>query len=356
MNVLQVASSLRDWGGIERYVHYLADGLTSRGHGVSVACPPGSPLHQRVNVPVREIGISSRWDLRAISAYRRLLRAERFDIAHVHFSPDFLMPVLAARFPGGPKVVLTRHLALRWSRKKAKAFVRRFDHIVPVSDAVRVRLAESGIPESMMTVAKAGCPPLATTRSRDEARASLSLDPASFVIGSFGRLVPEKGVQTLIAAIPHLPETVVIEVFGDGPAKAELESAALGHVGRIRFRGKIADVADAMSAMDAIAIPSTWEEAFPYAALEAMSLGRPLIASHIGGLPEMVREGETGWLFEAGSAEDFARVASEMASQRDEARRRGERGRAWQSAEFTIDAFAERMERVYERVVGNSAS
>src|SRR5947208_441728 len=105
MKILEVASSLREWGGIERYVLYLTQGLTERGHQVEVTCTPGSPLAQRLQSPHHRLALRGKHSLVALGRYVRLLRAGKFDLLHVHFSPDFLMPAYAARLTGRAKVV-----------------------------------------------------------------------------------------------------------------------------------------------------------------------------------------------------------------------------------------------------------
>lgn len=344
MKVAQVGSSLFDWGGIERYVAYLSQGLSDRGHQVKILAPAGSPLADRATVPLVGISLRGQFRFDRLGAFLRAFRGEAFDVAHVHFSPDFVVPAIAARLAKVPLIVMTRHVALPWSPGKVRRYLRLFDHIIPVSHAVERHLSASGVPADRMTVAKAGCSPLAPSQPRDDARRALGLATDDFAAGIFGRLVPEKGVDVLLAASGLAPEGVRIEIFGEGPQEAALRKASDP---RTTFRGFVPDVADAMAAMDAVVIPSVWEEAFPYAALEAMSVGAPLVASRVGGLPEVVEEGVTGLLFEKGSAEGLARCLAELAGDRARAGRMGEAGRALHRAEYTLEKMAERIEAVF---------
>lgn len=340
--MLQVASSLYDWGGIERYVVFLAAGLRDRGHHVEIVAPPNSPI-TRMEGSVLELGLQNKLDLRGLAKYVRLFRQERFDVIHGHYSPDFVVPAYAARLTKQPLLVMTRHLATSWSRPKARLYSKLWHRIIPVSHAVERRLREAGISANQMMVAKAGMPEPFLRSTAQETRLTLGIGPKDFVVGSFSRLSPEKGVDVFVRAL-GLSKGTVGCVFGDGSQRQELEDLARGKP--IRFFGQIPDVSDAMKAMDAVVIPSLWEEPFPFSALEAMALGRPLLASDIGGLPEMI-DGQNGWLFKTGSAEILAEKISLLATDPQLRTRLGAHGRARFEREFTVGAMAERIEAVY---------
>lgn len=341
MKVLQVASSLYEWGGIERYVVYLAQGLAANDHEVIVACPAKSPIANRYS-RTTAIEMRRKIDLRGFAGYLRLFRAHRFDVVHGHFSPDFTLPAYAARMTKQPFTLMTRHLAGRWAPAKARAYARLWNHIIPVSHAVERRLLESGIPASQMTVAKAGVPAPQPTKPRYAARQELGIPTDEVAVGSFGRLVPEKGIEVLINGIDGVPGARAY-IFGQGPSEATLKERAKGK--RVTFRGQVAEVADAMHSMDIVAIPSQWEEAFPYAALEAMALARPIVASRIGGLPEMVEDGVTGRLFTPGDPSSMAEAIQALAPPNPT----GAAGRRRYEAEFTLEHMVSRIEAVYAR-------
>jgi len=340
LRILQVASSLYEWGGIERYVVFLAQGLRERGHEVVVACPPGSAIGAR-NDGYVPIEMRRKFDFRGFAAYLKLFRSERFDVIHGHFSPDFTMPAYAARMTRQPLTIMTRHLATNWNKTQVRSYCGLWDHIIPVSDAVKRKLASSGVPLAKMTVAKAGLPAPVPTRTREAARVNLGIPEGVFAVGSFGRLVGEKGVEVLIDAIGSVPAGHAY-IFGSGPLEQDLKMRSRGH-NRVSFMGQIKEVADAMLAMDVVAIPSTWEEPFPYAALEAMALGRPIVASRIGGLPEMVDDGVNGCLFTPRNSAEMARALLSM----KEESAMGAAGHARYEREFTLPLMSERIEAVY---------
>jgi len=348
MKVLQVASSLKDWGGIERYVAFLTEGLIGRGIDTAVVCPWNSPLSEKT--PSRQVHFLNRaqYSIRTLVAFKRIATRESPEIAHIHFSPDFIMPARALRARSRAKLVMTRHLVLSWSASKVRRYTGLFDHIIPVSEAVQRKLAESGVPDGMMTVAKAGVPaPPVQSRSapgREE-----------LVIGFFGRLVAEKGVDVLLRSVSSLSK-VRIEVFGDGPAQPQLRELArtLGLGDRVTFHGFVSDVWPAMAEVDAVCVPSVWEEAFPYSVLEAMAIGKPVIASIAGGLPEVVIDRVTGRLFEKGNPDELAKALDELQNHREFLDPWGRRAQEIHAQDYTVERMAQRIEDVYKKVLDRS--
>ena len=347
MKILQVGSSLPAWGGIERYIVYLSEGLQERGNDVVVSCGPNTPLSQRVAVPQIPILNRRKLDFQAMGKYLRHFRANRYDVVHIHFSPDFLLPAIAARLTKQPCTIMTRHLVLPWSQTKVRLYDVLFDHFIPVSNAVQEQLEISGVPHHKLTVAKAGCPELLPSSQRTEQRHSLGIEDDVFSIGFFGRLVAEKGVDTILEASKVVEKRIRFEVFGDGPLSGPLAEQAQSLNAQVRFHGFRSDVPECLQAIDAVVIPSVWEEAFPYAALEAMSVGRSVIASRVGGMPEIIEEGSTGYLFNKRDADSLAAIASRLAQNPDENFEMGRRGQEVHRSTYTIQKMAERIEKVY---------
>jgi glycosyltransferase involved in cell wall biosynthesis len=352
MKILHIGSSLHDWGGIERYIVYLTGGLSARGHDVAATCPPDSLLSKRLTTPMHPVGLRSRANLLALVATTRILRRERIEVMHAHFSPDFLTAGVAAKLARTPITVLSRHIATHWSPAKITRLLRLYRHIIPVSEATRLTLEADGVPADRLTTVHSGVPGLRSRLNREEALAKLGLPCDRFWIGFVGRLEPEKGADVLIEACGMLPPAFGAALFGDGGARGTLETQIrkAGLESRVKLLGYMSDVVDGMAGMDVIALPSIWAEAFPFAALEAMSMGKPIIASAVGGLPEQIRHEESGLLAPPGNAEAFAHAIRRCREEPENALRWGAQARDTHAREFTVERFAERIEAVYKRL------
>ena len=151
-----------------------------------------------------------------------------------------------------------------------------------------------------------------------------------------GRLSPEKGLRTLIAAAAGAGRP--LHIAGSGPEETDLRRLAAGLGAEVRFLGHLGGEAlhGAIGAARALVLPSEWYENAPMSVLEAYAVGRPVIVSRMGGLPELVREGETGWTFASGDADDLAAVLGRVAAlPAAQIRRCGAAGRRWVEAEFS---------------------
>ena len=338
------------WGGIERYICNLGEGLTANGAHVVVACPEGTPLAERWTGQKVITKSPKGHRLTPTSQYLRILRSKKFDVIHSHYSPDFWATAVAARIARVPRIVLTRHLALPWALPKAKLMGHLYDQLICVSEAVQEELRTSGVPDKKLTVAKMGVQQLAPSATKQQVREKLNFQHNQFAVGFIGRLTVEKGVKTLLASLSQC-DSVDCHIFGDGPQRQELEALAQNSKsGVVTFHGQQSDVADAMEAVDIVIVPSEWKEAFPAVILEAMSLARPIIASRIGGIPEIITDSQNGLLFTPGSATELASSIMRLKSQPDFARLLGKNGKVTQIKEFTIKEMGVRFKNVYESI------
>lgn len=341
MRIAQVGSSLSDWGGIERYIWYLQTALRDRNHQVTVIAPPESRLIEMTQgVPLK---LAGKHAFSQLPAYVRLLRSQPFDVVHAHYSPDFVVPGIAARLAKVPTRVVTRHLANVWSNGKARLYANLWPNMIAVSDAVRSTLIQSGVSEHQVVTAYAGIPEFPRTPARANRR-------DKFEAGFFGRLVPEKGVDVLLQAAVNAPD-VRLHIFGDGPSEKELKGLAtsLGLGDRVVWYGRVPDVEGYVESMDVIVIPSIWAEPFPYSGLEAMAMGKAVIASNAGGLPEMIRDGTDGWIVAPSDPAALGGALTFASQNYVETLLRGENGRVRQQTEFTLPKFGERIEAAYLR-------
>ena len=260
-------------GGVGRHVVSLADGLRERGFGVTVAGPASTgrafsfPAYAEVEIGGRPHPVR---DARALARLRRL--AARADVVHAH---GLRAGALAVLTPG--PVVVTLHNAVEGQLGAVleRLVARRARLLLAASADLADRARALGATD--VRVSPVAAPALVAT----------GVDPGLGhpLVLAVGRLHPQKGYDTLIAALPLLGDAVVA-VAGDGPLAAPLRKAAP----QVRWLGRRDDVADLLAAADVVVLPSVWE-ARSLTAQEALRAGRPLVASAVGGLPELVRGG-----------------------------------------------------------------
>ena len=232
-------------------------------------------------------------------------------------------------------LMIAVHQTLRtWERTVAQ--------FIATSEFAKRKFVEAGFPESRIMV-----------------KPNFVLDPGGPGTGGgefvfVGRLTPEKGVRTLLAAMALTNPSVSLAVVGDGPLEAEVRSAAARDP-RIRYLGRIlqAEVLDLLGRATALIFPSEWYETFGRVAAEAFARGTPVIAARIGAVAEIVDDGRTGFHFQPGDARDLARVIDvahgspeKLASMRREAHREFE-------LKYTAKRNYELLMSAYGRAIAN---
>lgn len=310
MKICQFSSTSVDGG----YFEGLAQGLTSVGHelfyvSLREARPP-TWLERYPSITYRTLGTTARWQyLLAVLRLAHWLRRERVSILHLHLYDAGLVGLLAAFLAGVPVRLLSRHhldetwlLGTRLTVELDRWMARRADCVIVPTQAVRQHMLEKeALAEVQIEVIPYGfqfevltADELAGQRVRGE----LGLDGA-FVLGNVGRLVHNKGhrylFQAVKALLPEIPNLRVLLV-GDGE-RALIEGlvAELGLQEHVVFAGFRRDVAACMKAMDVLVHPSL-SESFGQVLVEAMCVGTPVVASAIGGIPEIVSHERTGLL------------------------------------------------------------
>jgi glycosyltransferase involved in cell wall biosynthesis len=245
-------------------------------------------------------------DLRALGALVRLMRHERSVIVHTHTSKAGFIGRLAARIARVPAIIHQPHghifyayygatrtalyiglerLAARWSDRLVTLTDRGIDEHLAVGIGRRSQFitVPSGVPTDELR---------ARAPERAAARRALGLPPDAFVVAAVGRLVPVKGFDLLVQALPALLEALpdaLVLVAGDGPERERLAVRAerLGVRDHVRLLGSHTDVVEVLAAADVLAAPSR-NEGMGRALVESMALGVPVVASAVGGIPAVV--------------------------------------------------------------------
>lgn len=326
-------------GGAEVLLLHLATELARRGYRVVPVGPANGVgwLGERLRaegLEPRTFTLRRAIDPGCVRGLLRLFRTEGVDIVHSH---EFSMAVYggaAARIAGIPHV-FTMHggtaFADRWRRRAAlRSIARSSRSIVAVSDATRSHLARVlHLPEERIRVIENGVPAPHGTASRIRRELALAGDePLLLAVGSLYRV---KGHAILLDALarlkdarPHLGWTLAIAGRGEEEAALRRFADEQGIADRCRFLGLRSDVGDLLAAADLFVLPSL-SEGLPLALLEAMHAGKAIVASNVGGIPRVVRDGREALLVPAGDAEALSVAIADMLA---EPARRTSLGRA----------------------------
>jgi glycosyltransferase involved in cell wall biosynthesis len=313
-------------------------------------------------IPVHTLPIRWHLDPTVAPALGDLLRREPFDVLHAHLPHGEVYGEIAMRAFPAKKFVISRHNDDRFRRwfPLRRAFapsLRRAGRIIAISQAMRRFLVEvEGADAEKVVVIPYGLDAEAFTRSAHPGAFRREIGAASEpLVGFVGRLTRQKGVDVLLRAFAQVEKNhpaVRLILAGDGPDRPALMGLArsLG-LRRAMFLGWRSDAADILADVNLLAIPSRWE-GFGLVALEAMALGKPIVASRVSALPEIVVPEETGLLVDPEDAGALAESLQALLSDPARAEGMGRAGKARVRKEFPVERMAQRTAEVYISVIG----
>ena len=370
VRVVHVAGSA-EWGGGERYLELFARHLDRDRFTLDVVAPAPGPLCARLEalgVSVHVVDLGALVNLGAVAALAGRLRRLAPDVVQSHGARSNVYTRIAGRLAGVPAVVSTIHNSLGdypVSRPRL-ALYRALDRLtIPL--AARVVCVAAELTRDYVaraTVIHNGIDlddfdPQALATARGELRQSLGLQGVA-VVGFLGRLTPQKDPLTfvrLLAALRRTRGDVQALVVGDGPLRGEVEEAAraLGVAAACRFLGERSDVPAVLAAMDVVALTSQ-AEGFPFVILEAMAAERPVVATAVNGVPEVVEDGVTGRLAPPGDIGALTRATLDVLADADTARRIGQAGRRLVAERFTAQRMVADTQELYLRLLSTVPS
>ncbi|HMF86776.1 MAG TPA: glycosyltransferase [Gemmatimonadaceae bacterium] len=353
-------------GGLESVVLALAAGQTRRGHRVIVAVvyEPRDGEHPFVTA-LAAAGVTTvpfvlppRAYLRERAQIKALCDREKPDVVHTHgYRPDILHA--ASRLRRNFATVTTLHGSSRVGGSSTLhemaqiLLLHRFDAVIAVSRHLADQLRGMSVRPERLHVIPNGWSDRVPVADRSEARGRLNLPMDGVVIGWVGRLIPIKGADVFLRAVRHLDFPLTISVIGDGSERARLEDLvrAEGLTDRVRFHGTIPEAGRYLSAFDVFVLSSR-SEGIPVTLLEAMAAKVPVVATSVGGVPEVVGPEEAILV----PSEDTVALAEAIRSViRDPAaaRRRVEAAVHRLHANFGMDRWIDAHDRVYTLMVSD---
>lgn len=338
-------------------------------------CPPGEWLPGQLRaagVPVWEMALSGPRACATALSLPRLVREHQVDVIHAHLTRATYYALAVGRLADRPVVssvhVHTRDFVYR------RLFPQRANCIITVSNYLRDNMVRQGIPAARVRTIYNGTnffDPLAAeteTEDPEQANASalpvrveLSLPPDAELVGIFARVEEFKGHFVLVEALKEIvarrPRAYFLCV---GPVEPETQRALWeraaqdGLTERLRFTGTRNDVARLMAATDLVILPSRYE-ACSMAIIEAMAMGKPVVATRAGGNPELIVHGETGLLIERTPAELAAAIVQALS---DDAfrQRMGEAAQKRALEHFSASVMVQQIEALYQEVIATEAA
>jgi glycosyltransferase involved in cell wall biosynthesis len=386
VRVLRVIARL-NMGGPALHVAYLTAGLADRGYRTTLVAGELSRgeesmafVAEQLDVPVAtvsELGreISPLRDAIATVRLARLIRRERPQILHTHTAKAGALGRVAALLAGPsarPIVVHTFHghvLRGYFGPMRARVFklvetllARSTDALVAVSPQVRDDLVALGVaPREKFAVVRLGIELAARVdgADRERGRRLLGVPPERFVVGWIGRMTGVKRTGDVLLALGELRALGVdatLCMVGDGPDREAVEEQAyrLGIARHCLYLGYQEQVADWYAALDALVLPSA-NEGTPVSAIEALATGRPVVATRVGGVPDVIREGEDGFLVEVGDVAALADRLARLAQDPELRSRMGGAARERVLARYAVDRLVDDVDRLYRSLLAARA-
>jgi glycosyltransferase involved in cell wall biosynthesis len=380
VKVLRLFSRL-NIGGPSFHVIHLASGLSPLGYEtllvvgresgregnlLDLASERGVEVLQMESLG-REVRLLQ--DARTLVELIRLLRRFRPDIVHTHTAKAGLVGRLAARLAGVPVILHTYHgHVLRGYFGPAKTlvfrqlerFLGRASHaVIAVSQAVERDLLQLGVVRpGKIRVIPLGLElrPLAGELPRGALRGPAGVPDDAALVGIVGRLVPIKDVPTFLRAAGRVVETapsVYFAVVGDGDERAALEAQAreLGLSERVHFHGWQRDMRSVYGDLDLV-VNCSRNEGTPVALIEALAAGRPVVATRVGGTPDVLGDGAFGELVAPEDPEALAAAILRSLDARGEARARAENGRAHVLERHSVERLVADVDALYRELLG----
>jgi L-malate glycosyltransferase len=363
IKVIHVVTDMKIGGAGKWLLNFLMNYDKSK-LDVKVAIPKGSMLKDEINtlnietIEIQGIGDKS-LDLSSVSAFYKLFKQEQPQIVHTHAS---LSARIAARMVGVEAIVHTKHCLDSPRTGVKKGLVAGINKhlsnkIIAVSKAVETNLLEAGIPQDKIQVIYGGVEEIKKLPLEEinQIRASYGIGEEELVYGVVARLAEVKGHKYLIQAAAKVikeRKDIKFVIAGTGPLEDQLRSMVLDLKieSNIIFTGFIKDIEKIYNIIDVNMVTST-SEALCLSLIEGMSLGKPMIGTSVGGVPELIIQNQTGLLVPARDIEALTEAILELAKNSELRLSMGIKAREMMLEKFSALKMAAEINKLYEEVV-----
>lgn len=349
-----------DLGGQEKRVLAEAVGLRDRKHSVSLICRGHAKIRGEAiksGLEVHTLPMRKLYDIASMIKLSQFLKNNRFDIINTHSGVDSWIGGIAARIAGVPVLVRTRHLNIPLKRSPLNFIHYLPDMYITCGENMRSNLiGNCGFPENKVISIPTGVNLVFfNTQRTPDLKLKYGLSRDDIVIVNVGIFRKVKGHEVTLKSVARVLNKIPKAKFllvGDGPDKKELEEMAdeMGIGKHVLFPGFIDNISEIYSFSD-IAILSSWSEGLPQSLLQAMAAGVPVIATNVGGVPEVVVHEDSGILIEAGDHEALAEGIIRIINHPDLAVHMAGRAKEIVLQGHSMDSMLDSIESLYQRLL-----
>jgi len=368
MKVLHIAGSVAS-AGAEKYILTIAENI-GREFEITVACPCYGRLVDELRdrgVKTIVLGKKVKYKLSACLGLAAFMRKNKVQIVHSHNPRSDFCARISSRLAGVPIHISTVHNSI-YAVSILKTWAYLFFYSLPLYMPDKlIALSQAGSDELVyrckVDPQRVVAIPIGVDTERFDPtkydsglRDALGIEPNIPLIGIVAQLTAQKGHIYLLEAMRRIvrafPKTKCL-IVGDGPLREKLQGLAekLGLSGHCIFTGARDDIPEVLSALDVWVLPSVASEGLPRALLEALAMGKPVVTTRVGGIPELVIDGITGILVPPKDSEALKDAILSLLMDREKAREMGKRSRELVVKNFTQELMVRRIEKLYRTLM-----
>jgi len=355
IRVLELESS-KGWGGQEKRTVRVINGLDKSRFKVYYGVHKDSELMRRkseIDAEFLELPITKSYNIFDLIRTIKAIKKHDIDIISTHSGRDAWIGAIAGKLTGA-KVVRVRHLQLPINSPLSYNLS---DRVTAVCRSVADHLESKGVKKEKIDIIYSGRDmSLYTPEKRYDFRSEIGAREDDILIGIVAVLRSAKRHTLLLEALTKLPSNCKVVIIGEGPQEGNIKTAIkiLGLEDRVYMLGHREDVARILPPLDIFVLPSIME-AIGGSAIEASACGLPVVVSRVGGLPEVVLDGESGYIFEPDSVDSLVEKLRLLIESRERREAFGRRGREFVLETFNIERMIRETEIQYEKVLALKA-